>query len=663
MEANNTQTFISHMKRKTAALLGIWRNRHFLILDVVLMVLMPWFALTLRIETIAPYEYGQGLLLYTIGATIIRLGVFFSVGFYSQYWRYASLNEMGLIVRAVFSSSAIIWILFYSSQSIYPFTFSRSVPLIDTLLIMAVISGTRYGFRVLGRSRHRKFVGKSQRVVIMGAGELGATIATSIQNSPQLGMRLVGFLDDDKMKHNVRLHGVPVMGGRQLIPQLVTTYGVDQVIIAMPNAAGKVIREVVALAEQSGVRTKIMPGLTKLLNGSINVSMLRDVEITDLLQRPPVETDRAGIKALIGGKTVLVTGAGGSIGSELCRQIWQCRPDRIVLLGHGENSIFDMHNELRRYARNLGLDPDKHVFAVIGDIRFPRRVQQIVRKYRPNIIFHAAAHKHVPLMERNPVEAITNNVMGTRNMLNAAADNNVEHFVMISTDKAVNPTNVMGASKRMAELLVHKTAERTGRPYVAVRFGNVLGSRGSVIHTFRRQIIAGGPVTVTHPDITRFFMTIPEAVQLTLQASVIGTGGEVFVLDMGEPIKIVDLAKDIITLSGFEVGRDIDIEFIGLRPGEKLFEELFIGDEQYERTEHHKVFLAANAGDLVPDNIYEMVDRLNDAALDDDCALVYLLLQQAIPGFKPLSQQKPMAKPSSNKVLPLPLPEPILLPR
>ncbi|MGB1249713.1 MAG: polysaccharide biosynthesis protein [Candidatus Promineifilaceae bacterium] len=613
---------------------------------------MPWLALSLRVESVFPEQYISVLAAYSLGATCIRLLVFFGLGFYSQYWRYASLNEMGLIVRAVVSSSVVIAILFSTGRLFYPVTFPRSLPLIETLLVLGVIGGSRYGFRMLSRLRQRTFVGKSKRVVIMGASDLGATIATSIQNSPQLGMTLIGFLDDDEQKHNVRLHSVPVLGGRNLIPDLATVYGIDQVIIAMPNVSGKVIRDIVSVAESANVATKIMPGLTGLLDGSINVSMLRDVEITDLLKRPPVETDRAEISALIGGKTVLITGAGGSIGSELCRQIWQCNPDRLILLGHGENSIFDMHNELRGYARQQGMDPDRHVIPVIGDIRFPRRIQQIIRKYRPNIIFHAAAHKHVPMMERNVVEAITNNVMGTRNMLDAAADNGVEHFVMISTDKAVNPTNVMGASKRMAEMMVHKTAERTGRPYVAVRFGNVLGSRGSVIHTFRRQIEAGGPVTVTHPDITRFFMTIPEAVQLTLQASVLGTGGEVFVLDMGQPVKIVDLAKDIITLSGFEVGHDIDVEFVGLRPGEKLYEELFIGDEQYERTRHNKLFLAGNAGDLVPRNIYEMVDRLNEAALDDDEALVYLLLQQTIPGFSPMkAQASPRPQSEPEKVI------------
>lgn len=655
MDLNTQDSIVLNMKRYTTTLLNVWRNRHFFVLDVLLFILMPWVALSLRIESPYPQQYGSLLAIYTAGATLIRLAVFFSLGFYSQYWRYASLNEMGLIVRAVLTSSVIIWIAFIIGRIIQPVTFPRSLPLIDTLLVLTVIGGTRYGFRALSRLRTLTFVGKSQRVVIMGAGSLGATIASSVQNSPQLGMTLIGFLDDDKRKHNVRLHGVPVMGDRYLIPELATIYGVDQVIIAMPGASGKVIREIVGIAEGASVQTKIMPGLVDLLDGSLNVSLLRDVDITDLLKRPPVETDRAGVMALIMGKTVMVTGAGGSIGSELCRQIWHCRPERIVLLGHGENSIFDVHNELRGYARHLGLDPDKHIFPVIGDIRFARRIDQLVRKYRPNIIFHAAAHKHVPMMERNVVEAITNNIIGTRNVLNAAADNSVDHFVMISTDKAVNPTNVMGASKRLAELLVHATAKRIGRPYVAVRFGNVLGSRGSVIHTFRRQIEEGGPVTVTHPDITRFFMTIPEAVQLTLQASVLGTGGEVFVLDMGEPVKIVDLAKDIITLSGFEVGRDIDIDYVGLRPGEKLFEELFVGDETNERTKHEKVFLAANAGDLVPDNIYDIVDRLNEAALDDDSALVYVLLKQAIPGFNPVNvKPEPHRAANGSEVYPIP---------
>jgi FlaA1/EpsC-like NDP-sugar epimerase len=331
---------------------------------------------------------------------------------------------------------------------------------------------------------------------------------------------------------------------------------------------------------------------------------------------------------MIYNQKVLVTGAGGSIGSELCRQLLSFRPAALILVGHGENSIFTIYHELLPFAGSTELIP------LIADVRFPQRLQVIFETYRPDMVYHAAAHKHVPLMEHNPCEAITNNVIGTRNVLQAAQAVQVKRFVMISTDKAVNPTSIMGASKRTAEFLVHQAAAQSGRAYVAVRFGNVLGSRGSVVLTFKQQIAQGGPVTVTHPDITRFFMTIPEAVQLVLQASVIGQGGEVFVLDMGEPIKIVDLAKDLIELSGLKVGQDIEIQFTGLRPGEKLYEELFIPGENYHRTQHEKIFIAENASHFVPENINEKIQTLwQIAEIGDRPALIHQL-QQLIPELK-----------------------------
>ena len=417
---------------------------------------------------------------------------------------------------------------------------------------------------------------------------------------------------------------------------MVERYSAHQVIIAMPTASGKVIREIVDICEHAEVQTQIMPGMYELLDGTVSVNHLRNVEIEDLLRRAPVETDIERVAALIRGKRVLVTGGGGSIGSELCRQIRRCRPAELIVLGHGENSVFDICNELNRLeSREVaqsgnGSEPMK-VRAVIADIRFGRRIHDVFADCRPHIVFHAAAHKHVPLMEVNPAEAISNNLGGTHNVLDAALAVDVEHFVMISTDKAVNPTSIMGASKRSAELLVHQAAQRSGKPYVAVRFGNVLGSRGSVVLTFKQQIAAGGPVTVTHPEMLRFFMTIPEAVQLVLQAAVLGTGGEVFVLDMGEPVKIVDLARDLIELSGLQEGRDIDIEFSGIRPGEKLYEELFIPGEAYERTRHEKIFIAGNASSFVDANLDDSVEALLAAAQRNDRMAIIRSLQKLIP--------------------------------
>jgi FlaA1/EpsC-like NDP-sugar epimerase len=468
----------------------------------------------------------------------------------------------------------------------------------------------------------------------MGAGDAGAMIVRELRANPHLGMDPVGFLDDDLGKHDVVIHGVPVLGDRHAIPEMAAGYKVKLIIIAMPTASGRDIRDVVDICDAAGVQTKIVPGLYELLDGAVTVSQLRPVQIEDLLRREPVQTDTAAVGELLRGKRVLVTGGGGSIGSELCRQILRCDPARLIILGHGENSVFEIGEELRTAYPHLA----PKLVSVIAGTRFPDRIRCVFEEQRPQIVFHAAAHKHVPLMEANPGEAITNNVMGTRIVLDAALATGVERFVMISTDKAVNPTNVMGASKRAAELLVYQAAQRSGRPYVAVRFGNVLGSRGSVVHTFRRQIAAGGPVTVTHPDMRRYFMTIPEAVQLVLQAAVLGCGGEVFVLDMGEPVKIADLARDLIELSGLEVGRDIDIRFTGLRPGEKMFEELFITGESYARTTHHKIFVAnngaANAACCV--GLDDAVARMIAAAQCGDRAAITQAIQALIPEFRPV---------------------------
>jgi FlaA1/EpsC-like NDP-sugar epimerase len=399
----------------------------------------------------------------------------------------------------------------------------------------------------------------------------------------------------------------------------------------MPTASGKTIREIVSICESVQVQTKIIPGIYELLGGTVRVNQLRDVEIEDLLRREPVQTDIAAVKELIQGKRVLITGSGGSIGRELCRQVFRCGPAELILLGHGENSIFAIHNELNQLGHSLSPAANGHksngtastlyssiklprLVPVIADIRFLDRLQLIFEQYRPEIVFHAAAHKHVPLMEANPAEAVTNNIIGTRNLLTAALAVDVQRFVMISTDKAVNPTNIMGASKRAAELLVHRAGRESGRPYVAVRFGNVLGSNGSVVLTFKQQIAAGGPVTVTHPDMRRYFMTIPEAVQLVLQAATLGKGDEVFILDMGEPVKIVDLARDLIELSGLEVGRDIDIVFTSPRPGDKLFEELFINGEKHARTCHEKIFISKQAGNFIPSNSVAVLANLAAAA-------------------------------------------------
>jgi len=565
------------------------RNQHLFLFDLILLSMAGVLAFVLRLDVFQMRAYERQLLLFVALAVPIKLVVFYALGIYGRMWRYASTQEAILIGAAVSIATLIVAGLLFGL--VLPLSnvegFPRSVILIDALLTLPVVAGPRFAIRASGqaglRSERRKQVGSESRVLVAGAGDAGAMIVREMAENPQLGLVPVGFVDDDVRKHGMQIRGVRVLGGREKIPYLVQAKDVAEVIIAMPSAPGAVVRAILDLCRQAGVSARTIPGLYAILSGQVSVSHLRPIDIEDLLRRDPVRTDISAVEQMLKGRRVLVTGAGGSIGAELCRQIARCRPVALIALGHGENSIFAVANELER------LEPELPVARVIADVRDPDRLRQVFEAHRPEIIFHAAAHKHVPLMEENVAEAVTNNVQGTANLLKVAEAYHIARFVLISTDKAVNPTSVMGTCKRVAELLVQSFAQRTGGCYVAVRFGNVLGSRGSVVPFFREQIARGGPVTVTHPDIERFFMTIPEAVQLTLQAAALGSGGEVFVLDMGEPVRIADLAKDLIELSGFEVGRDIEIAYTGLRPGEKLYEELLASGEGYARTRCDKI--------------------------------------------------------------------------
>jgi len=610
------------------------RNRHFFFFDLFLLPLAVYASYVLRLERFAlEANFWGGLVLFALCATAITTSAFRLGGVYSRYWRYASIDELLLLTGSVTAATLVAGVMSFLLAWLLPvnWVLPRSIPLIYLLLALAVTAMPRLSVRAWTIYERRAQQSLTmQRVLIIGAGDAGTMIAREMQQTIRLRMMPVGFIDDNPAKQGMRIHSIPVLGRREDIPALVSQFDVRQVIIALPAAPGKVVREIASICEKARVQTKIIPGIYELLDGTVSVNQLRNVDIEDLLRREAVQTDITAVQTLLHGKRVLVTGGGGSIGSELCRQVLRCDPAELVIVGHGENSVFAIYHELRR------LFPGAKVTPVVADVRFAERITAVLRQHRPEVVFHAAAHKHVPLMEMNPSEAITNNVLGTRNLLAAAQAAHVQHFVMISTDKAVNPTSIMGASKRAAELLVHRMAQETGRPYVAVRFGNVLGSRGSVVLTFRQQIAAGGPVTVTHPDMKRFFMTIPEAVQLVLQAATIGQGGEAFVLDMGEPVKIVDLAHDLIELSGLEVGRDIDIEFTGMRPGEKLFEELFVPGEDYRRTTHEKIFLAANASGLVPQELMEMIDALAAAAEREDVPGIYRGLQNLIPEFGPV---------------------------
>jgi FlaA1/EpsC-like NDP-sugar epimerase len=586
------------------------RNRYLFASDVLLFGSSTIVAFALRFEG---FEWGstqdRAALLYLALSLPIKLYVFWAVGMYRRLWRYAGIVEVERLISASALSGLaclLIGLVILPGLRLTEMRVPISVLFMDCLLTGAAASLPRFAVRSLGRRGQRRRLEDARRAIIAGAGAAGEMIVKELLSHPQLGLNPIGFVDDDASKHGHRMCDLPVLGALSAIPDIVSQYDIDEIVIAMPKAPGRIVRRVVKAALEAGAKTRTIPGMYDILSGRVTVASLREVEIQDLLRRDPIQTDLQQVRSLATGETVLVTGAGGSIGSELCRQLARLEPAQILLLGHGENSIFDIELELAESYPNVTCVP------LIADVRDRERMRRVIEQYQPYAVFHAAAHKHVPLMEGNLAEAITNNVLGTRNVAEVSAEFGVEHLVLISTDKAVRPTNVMGATKRVAEQIVQDIAETHRRNFVAVRFGNVLGSRGSVVPTFLRQIQSGGPVTVTHPEMRRYFMTIPESVQLVLQAGAIGKGGEVFVLNMGEPVKILDLATDLIRLSGLEVGTDIEIRFTGTRPGEKLYEELFFSSENAYQTDHPKVLRAKN-GSLAP-GLASVIDVLIDGA-------------------------------------------------
>lgn len=513
----------------------------------------------------------------------LKLLIFSLSGIYSFVWRYASTNELLTLARANILGSLALTALYVLARQV---SFPLRILTVDAVLGFIFVGSTRIFIR-LYRDHLLYKSGKPERlrVLIVGAGEAGVMVSRELIRAKERVYQVVGFVDDDRNKIKQRVGGIPVLGSTADLPQLVTDYHPDEIIIAMPSATGVEIRSVVEKCRSARITYRMTPSLHEILSGKLKVDQLRTVQIEDLLGREPVALDLKSISSYLAQKSVLVSGAGGSIGSEICRQVLRQAPRQLILLGHGENSIFDIHHELSAH------HPLAKIHPVIADVTSHARMKQVFSAFRPEVIFHAAAHKHVPLMEDNAVEAIKNNVFGTRQLLELAQQFEVEKFVMISSDKAVNPTNVMGSTKRFAEMVLQSFADRSSQTaFMAVRFGNVLGSRGSVVPLFRRQIRDGGPVTVTHPDVVRYFMTIPEAVQLVVQAGAFGHGGEIFLLDMGQPVKIVDLAREMIRLSGLEPDLDMEIKFVGLRPGEKLFEELLLTGEDTIPTAHDKIF-------------------------------------------------------------------------
>ena len=555
-----------------------------LILDILILIVSAFLSLYLRFDMLVVNEYFVKVLMTLpifAGCYLISLAFFHM---YTRVWRYAGTRELA----AVLAATSVGGFAFFVINTVMGIVVPRSLYVISYVLVTCAVGLSRLvlHYIIIRSDLHQVAADDQVPVLIIGAGDAGATIAREIMSYHRQRRRIVGFVDDDEQKQNHFLGGHKVLGKRQDIPSLVRENKVQEIIIAMPSAGASTIREIVEVCAPLKCHVNILPGIYQLLNHEVTVSSLRPVSIEDLLQRDPIQLDLREIASYLQGKKVLVTGAGGSIGSEICRQIMGMKPEQLVLLGHGENSIYLIHQELSQTYGTERLVP------VIADIRDGEQMEHIFREYKPQVVFHAAAHKHVPLMERQPMAAILNNVYGTRIVTNMAGKYGVKKFVMISTDKAVNPTSVMGATKQVAEKVVQVMNNHYDTEYVTVRFGNVLGSRGSVIPLFRKQLAAGGPLTVTYPEMTRYFMTIPEASQLVLQAGGMGKGGELFLLDMGEPVKIMDLAKNMISLSGMEPGKDIEIKITGLRPGEKLYEELLTAEEGTKHTKHAKIYEA-----------------------------------------------------------------------
>lgn len=523
--------------------------------------------------------YFQNLITFTL----IKLVIFYAFGMYKNLWRYASIGEVFQIITTSFVANTGIITYMVLTQQMLP----RSIYLLTFILDTLFIGGVRFSVRAArGISKEKIFKRKNyKRVLIVGAGQAGALVIKELKKHENLHSKAVALIDDDSSKLGAKINGVPVLGDKYHIKKVAEANSIDEIIISIPSASKKEIRQVVEECSKTKCKLKIVPGIYELIDEQVSIKKIREVKIEDLLGREPVKINLNEISGYVGNKVVLVTGGGGSIGSELCRQISKFKPRKLLILDIYENNAYDIQNELKRKYPNLDLE------VLIASIRDKARLDEIFATYMPQVIFHAAAHKHVPLMENNPQEAIKNNVFGTKNVAECANEYGSEKFVLISTDKAVNPTNIMGATKRVAEMIIQSLNVNSKTEFVAVRFGNVLGSNGSVIPLFKKQISEGGPVTVTDPEVTRYFMTIPEAVQLVIEAGSMAKGGEIFVLDMGEPVKIIDLAKNLIRLSGFEPGIDMKIEIVGLRPGEKLYEELLMNEEGLSETKNNKIFV------------------------------------------------------------------------
>lgn len=544
-------------------------------------------------------------------------------------WRSTGIPDLMALLKAmIFFGLSVSGLCFVGGTT---FRVPRSIPIIHAFLSMLALGGVRMSFRCFCEHRGHQISGQcneAKNVLIIGAGEAGTMIAREMLRHPEAGLKPIGFLDDDPAKKGIRILNLPVFGPIASLPEEVERHNIEEVLIAIPSGDGRLVRRVVDLSHKVNVSYRIIPGVYQVLSGAVSISQIRKVDIEDLLGRKPIKLDIDAISKYLRGKRILVTGAGGSIGSEIVRQVACFDPEFMVLLGRGENSLFELELEIKASF------PDLKYKLIIADVQNRQKLESVFKEIRPQVVFHAAAHKHVPMMEENVDQAIINNVGGTKNVAELALKWDVERFVNISTDKAVNPTSVMGASKRIAEMVVRYIASKAkpGQTFVSVRFGNVLGSRGSVIPIFKRQIAEGGPVTVTHPKMKRYFMTIPEAAQLVLEAAALPYNGKVYVLDMGEPVMIKNLAEDLIKLSGFTPYEDIDIVYTGLRPGEKLFEELLTAEEGTVESPHEKIFIA-NQNDI-DESFCEKLDYLLKVAHEGDVKEIIATIKSIVPNFR-----------------------------
>jgi FlaA1/EpsC-like NDP-sugar epimerase len=610
------------------------RNRYLLVCDVPIVGIAAYGAFALRFDWYIPRSRPE-FLPYLLAALLIKPAVFLGLGMYSRIWRYASVRDLIAVLTAVSVASAAMSVFVAAGVLSGALAeFSRAVLFMDWLLTLCATGGLRMAVRLVAENKGHggESEGEARRVLVVGAGDAGSMVVREMRRNPQLLMAPVAYLDDDRSKRGKRVHGVPVIGETAALASVIEKYQIAEVIIAMPKVAGHVVRALAEACREADTPSRIVPGVFELLDGQLTVSRLRQVDIADLLRREQITT-RPETSLYLTQKRVVVTGAGGSIGLELCRQIGLANPASLLLLGHGENSIFDAQMRMREQFPGLTVE------AFIADIRDRSRMAACFQRVRPHVVFHAAAHKHVPLMEENPEEAITNNVLGTRNVVDASILSGVERLVMISTDKAVAPTSVMGASKRLAEIVLRDGARRSGRAFSVVRFGNVLGSRGSVVPVFKRQIERGGPITITHPDVKRFFMTIPEAVHLVLQAGGLAASGELFVLNMGAPVPIVQLARDLIRLSGFNAD-DIPLVFTGLRPGEKIDEELWEAGAVVEATSHPELRRVREEDGLDAAAVMQSLDALVAAARSETRLDLEARLAQLLPSYVPSSVHK-----------------------